>query len=636
MPAVAWGEWRPDVSSYDNKTTQYVQNVFPRGDGYGPVPSMTEFTGDLPAQCRGAFLGLNSDGTLSLFAGTATDLYIMSNSTLGWLNVTQSAGSAATISGGTNIGNMTGGGGLAAAFDGTTSQAIASCASLASVTTTAYVGKHLATSSVVRGVTVFGSSDQGYVSGANPTTVLNLYASQTAPSNSTNGTLLGTLSFTDTGNESTGRVITSNDPNTVWNYVWINPTTASSSTIDIAEIQLTTTSPYSLPAAAQWQFAQAGTTVIAVNADVAPQAFTLQSSSEFAALGGSPPQAAYITMVNNFVVLSGLVSAPYEIEWSGEGAVTSWTPGTNQAGTNSFNDGGPVLGLAGGEEGYVFQANCIRQITFVGGSDVFQFTRITEDRGLYNPYSLIRSADRVHFLSESGFFELQPGPSFVPIGKEKFDRTFFAAYDSTQPQLLFGAHDPGSTRVFWFFKSMTGQSTVLFDTAICYDWALERASLINMTGEAVATLGQPGVTLDSLPNIGYTDLDTIPVSLDDITGSISIAMSVFDSSHSACFLSGANLQAIIETPQSAPDGRRQFIRSARPLTDAPTVYGSVFYKQKLADTDIQSAESLMNAVGFTPHRVDGRPCRYRNRIPAGTNWTYSIGVEPESVPTGQQ
>ena len=47
-----------------------------------------------------------------------------------------------------------------------------------------------------------------------------------------------------------------------------------------------------LPTSYHWQFAQFGNLVIAVQPNLAPQVFDLSSSSAFAALGGSPPNAA--------------------------------------------------------------------------------------------------------------------------------------------------------------------------------------------------------------------------------------------------------------------------------------------------------------------------------------------------------
>jgi hypothetical protein len=78
MPLLAFGEWRPDVSDYQAATTQNVQNVVPRGGGYGPFPSLT--APSLSAQCRGAFVATKADGSVTIFAATATDLHFMNNS----------------------------------------------------------------------------------------------------------------------------------------------------------------------------------------------------------------------------------------------------------------------------------------------------------------------------------------------------------------------------------------------------------------------------------------------------------------------------------------------------------------------------------------------------------------------------
>lgn len=122
---------------------------------------------------------------------------------------------------GTNIGNMTLNGGLAAAFDGTTNQTAASVART-SGTSTGYVGKTLATPAPVERAVVHGSNSNGYAFTVNSATTVTLYGKQgAAPSSGTDGQVLGTISFTDTSNESTGRTITSTDAETVWDHVWV-------------------------------------------------------------------------------------------------------------------------------------------------------------------------------------------------------------------------------------------------------------------------------------------------------------------------------------------------------------------------------------------------------------------------------
>src|SRR5262249_21174579 len=129
-----------------------------------------------------------------------------------------------------------------------------------------------------------------------------------------------------------------------------------------------------LSSTAQWQFAQFGSRVIACQANDDVQSYVVGSSTDFADLGGTPPDAAYVAIVGRFAVLSGLTGDPFSIQWSSIGDPTEWTPGTNQGDTQTFDDGGLVRGVAGGEYGLVFQDSCIRQMTYQPGSDeVFAF-----------------------------------------------------------------------------------------------------------------------------------------------------------------------------------------------------------------------------------------------------------------------
>ena len=59
--------------------------------------------------------------------------------------------------------------------------------------------------------------------------------------------------------------------------------------------------------------------------------FDLTAASAFADLAGSPPQARYVAVIGRFLVLSGLPSNPYRIQWSGLNATTAWTAGVAQA-----------------------------------------------------------------------------------------------------------------------------------------------------------------------------------------------------------------------------------------------------------------------------------------------------------------
>ncbi len=395
-----------------------------------------------------------------------------------------------------------------------------------------------------------------------------------------------------------------------------------------------TSDTYSVPTDDQWQFETFGVHVIAVNANTVPQIYTMGSSSAFANLGGSPPQARYVTVVNEFLVLSGLLSNPYRIAWSARSDVTGWTAGTNESDVQDFVDGGIVRGVAGGEFGVIFQDNAIRRMNYAPGSPIiFSIDRLAEDKGLEAPLSIVRSGERTLFLSQSGFHQITADGAIAHIGREKFDRTFFEDWDSAEPRVMIGSNDPQSTRVFWAYKSVNGTNNQ-FDKIIVYDWLLDRACIIEgISGHFITSFAQPGVTLEGLDALGFT-LDTLPASLDSFPANFGIEISVCDTSNKLGFFRGSTLEAILETAEQGGDSNRSFISGARPVTDADDVRGQVSSRQRLADTPSWSTENSLETIGIIPHRVDTRYFRFRNRIPAGTEWEFSIGVEPMVKPTG--
>ncbi|MDE2470696.1 MAG: hypothetical protein KGL35_18620, partial [Bradyrhizobium sp.] len=144
-----------------------------------------------------------------------------------------------------HVGNMTGGGGLGAAFNGTTDQDAAASASVA--TSVGYVGQNFSgcsTSSYqISSATIFPSSDDGfftlsfepgssYGGSIGATVFAYLYGSNSAPSSATNGTLLGqavvgtetlTLPVNVSGSMHIGvapvTIATSNSSS--WAYLWV-------------------------------------------------------------------------------------------------------------------------------------------------------------------------------------------------------------------------------------------------------------------------------------------------------------------------------------------------------------------------------------------------------------------------------
>ena len=580
MPVLAFGEYRPDVSDYQGEHTKNILNVVPRGDGYGPFSSFASATTALPGTCRGKFYARTNDGSVKVFAATATKLYELNNTDQTWADVSK---------GGTN-------------------------------------------------------------------------------------------------------------------YASIGNT-------------------------AQWQFAQFNNLVFAVQQNVAPQIFDLTSSNAFADCAGSPPQAAYISIVNRFVVLSGIVSPNvYRVQWSDLNNVnssTAWTPGVGSSDFQDLPDGGIVRGVSGGDQaGTIFQDAAIRTMTFSPGAPyIFFIARLAQDDGIFAPGSLVAAGDRVFFCSPAGFKMIPPGGYPTPIGKEKIDRTFFADVDTNNLQLMIGAHDPQQTRVYWAYKSING-ITGLFDKIICYDWVLDKWSPLVVSGEYIASLSRPGLTLEGLdeaytPTVTSTvtitsanpgvitwnnhmgtpgggvqfsttgalptnivagtnyyysssgltantfeisatstgatisttagaqsgvhtgkhvSIDAITLSsLDDISSAAIANLSAVDQTNRVGFFTGANLEATLESPEQGADGKRIYVDSIRPVCDAQTIYGSISKRETPFAASTYSTETQADTAsgGQCPSRVSTRYARGKIRIPS-QDWTFAMGIEPEVRTEGER
>ncbi|KRQ11936.1 hypothetical protein AOQ73_05885 [Bradyrhizobium pachyrhizi] len=266
----------------------------------------------------------------------------------------------------------------------------------------------------------------------------------------------------------------------------------------------------SVATTAQWQFAQTGSLVFATQANVVLQVFDLSSATQFSAALGSPPQAAYITVIGGFLVLSGLLSSPYRIMWSGLysfNSAQSWTAGINSCDFQDFTDGGIVRGVGGGDQsGVIFQDQVIRSMAYVAGSPIiFQIDKIAEGIGLFSPYSIIRRGALIYFYATQGYYKIAPGSAPVPIGRERVDRSFLADLDAASPQYFMGTADPRSSRVYWAYKSISG-TIGKYDKLLGYDDALDRFFPVSSSGEFLLGISQSGVTLEQLDALAPTPL----------------------------------------------------------------------------------------------------------------------------------
>jgi hypothetical protein len=253
-----------------------------------------------------------------------------------------------------------------------------------------------------------------------------------------------------------------------------------------------------LPATAQWQFAQFGNFVIAVQPNDNVQVYDLDATDPFDDLTGSPPDASYIAIVNRFVVLSGLTANPIRVQWSALGDATGWTAGTDSSDFQDLPDGGIARPVVGGEFGMILQDFAVRRMIFSPGSElIFQIDRIGKDIGILAPYSVATAGNLVFFLSPQGFKQADSQGGLTDIGRERVDRVFFEDWDASKPHLMMGVADPRSHKILWAYKSASNPDDIM-DKGLVYDWLLKRFTPVTVGAEFVTSLSQPGLTLEAL------------------------------------------------------------------------------------------------------------------------------------------
>jgi hypothetical protein len=380
-----------------------------------------------------------------------------------------------------------------------------------------------------------------------------------------------------------------------------------------------------------WRFLQYGENLLAVNGTDAPQTISIESGSNFAALGGSPPVARNITAVGEFVVLSGLPATPYRIQWSAIGNAAGWTAGTNLSDYQDFPDGGRVTGVSGGETGYVMQEYMIRRMRFLPGSDyVFQFEKVVDGKGSISPYGFESVAGTVFFLAEDGFYSYS-GEGLSPIGDKRVNAWFLAAADGARLASTVAVADPYRPRIWWFYYS--SNESVNFDRAIVYDWSLDRWAPINIEAQMWGRAAVPAVSLDSLS--GNLDTD-YAVSFDSRVyegGRPSLA--AIDADGYFAFAEGDNLAATIVSAEVQP-----FPRKRARVTDCYVIGGAsnmtvaAGVRDDFDEAVTYGAESSKEINGKFAIDEAGRMHRYRVTIPAAASWTHISGLEANHIPAG--
>lgn len=390
---------------------------------------------------------------------------------------------------------------------------------------------------------------------------------------------------------------------------------------------------YSLPTNEYWSFDQFDDDVIAVQGGDAPQIIDVDSGTNFAALGGSPPTARYVKAVGDHLFLLDLTSAVgalppstgrIQAAWSAMRDAEFWTYGQRSSDTATFSAGGHVVGMSSPQTGLLIQQDAVNRYTKTTDRRVWDFAAIETAQGSKSPYSLIEHQGVLIYYGVDGFVASSAGAFTDEAGVEWIDEWFKDNCNQSRLGNIIGARDPTRPRFWWLFPTTNNASSLFLDHIIGFDKKLQRWFHGEVSASYLFTAATPGVTLENLGSagLGYT-LEAVPFSLDSpIWQGGTPQVGAFDSAQKMGFFTGTALEPLLRTGRlELIPGRRAYVNGWRPLTDATTVAGRIFTSETPQATPDESSEATVNEWGVIEQEVSGRYMTFETTIPAGATWT---------------
>jgi hypothetical protein len=385
-----------------------------------------------------------------------------------------------------------------------------------------------------------------------------------------------------------------------------------------------------IPSGDSWDFQQFGDKLVATQSNDVVQVVDVDSGGNFANLAGSPPQAKYVWIAGEYLVLGHLSGFPARIQWSGLNDIELWTAGLASGKGSDYQDlpdGNEVMGgmeAIGG--GRIIQRDARRLMTVAPTTGrTFRISPIDANRGSVAPGSIVEigSNDYV-FLAEDGFYR---GDQYIPIGAERVNRYFFADVDLGLLGETQGAADPLNKMVWWRYKDGAGVSKM-----IGYDWQIDRWTRSDAAPDLLVSAVTPGYSIDGLASFG--NIDTIQYSLDSrVFKGGRPTFAAFTSDYKLAFFNGSNQQATLETEDLQPaSGKRTLCNGYRTIGDADDITGKHAVAKYHGQTRTWGADRTAHPEsGIFPTLASGRVHRFRTTIAEGDVWGHMHGVEPDDL-----
>jgi hypothetical protein len=393
-----------------------------------------------------------------------------------------------------------------------------------------------------------------------------------------------------------------------------------------ASLDAATTTGYT--AVEGWDVTQFGAKMILANGQDKLQAWTLNSSTNFANLAAAAPTAKFVTVVRDFVVAANDGTDTSKVYWSDINDETDWTPGSaSQSDTQILPDGGDITGIAGGEYGLIFLERAIYRMSYTGSPFFFQFDAISRSLGCISNGSIAQYGNLTYFLADDGFYVCD-GQSTKNIGSEKVNRWFF---DNAIPGEIFtgmsATVNPVTKLIIWKFNNTFGGKNMLM-----YSIDLNKWSYADTTATSIAYVLTPSATLEQVDNYN-SSIDALDIPLDSRVFSGGQLLFAGVSGQKIITFSGQPKTANISTGDI--DVGRSTVMLSKPIVDGGSGSIAVASRDNLAEQVEFGSDVAADAENRVSLRSNGEYHRLR-LTPTGSNWKTAVGLEFDVVKQGNR
>lgn len=603
---IGFPPYEPDKGPFSATSIDIVVNALPLSNGWGPMPTLSEYSEALPAECKGAWWFRSNAGTFNMIAATQTKLYKLNTSTLAWDHVSKLG--ADLITNGTF------------AVD-------ASWAKDAGVTIAAGVATWTA-APTSRGL----RQNHAYVAGT-------IYKVTFTVSGYTEGSLLPRITGGTTVN---GTAVTADGTYTQYLTAAASNTTleffsvGASTTLNIDNVTLQALENYTGPGSGElWTAAIFGSNFYVTNINDPLQRIDIDSVVNFVDASGSPPQAKYIATIGDFLFLahlkSGATTYPRKWQHCAINDPTDWSiSGTSgDSDDQEIPDGDEIVGIFAmpGSSARIFQRKSRRMLVFSPGSNpVFQQIDIdapsegAATRGAIAPHAIVPLGSASYFfLNETGFYL---GDDYRPIGAERVDTTFLADCDPAKLFSVQAAADPFKKIVWVRYQDIAGAYKMLG-----YNWQLDRWTYSDIPAALLVSSATPGFVLDDLTDT----LDSYSEPLDSsFWQGGRVTFGAFKSDFKLYLFAGEKAAALIETATTELTPETGSFVSGAKLKGNISDYTMQVGKATLPDGVLSWSPVSMRSsrTGMCPFRADAKYHRFRVNISAGGSGTHVHGLTP--------